>query len=181
MRSRLAVLFTANNLQLPTAAQLIRQPLLRAGDRVLVLVKQLLDPQRHLDVAFAIHTLSGAILLRREHRKLRFPVTQHVRLHAREFADFADLEEELFGYGYSGTTHSIKLPERKLLKLAFAIGESGGRCESRNVSNGELPAARRRRRHVTRVSFDVSILTLSSTYLKLFLKGNSLTTHRRGT
>jgi hypothetical protein len=34
-----------------------------------------------------------------------------VRLHARELANLADLEEELFGYGYSGTTHSLQLPK----------------------------------------------------------------------
>ena len=57
---------------------------------------------------FAIDTLSGAILLRSQHWKLRFPVAQHMRLHTGEFADLADLEEQFFGNGYSGTAHYLK-------------------------------------------------------------------------
>ena len=107
-------LFVSISLKFSATAQLARQPFLRTSDRVLVFVKQLFNPQRHLDVALAIHALSGAILLRREHRKLRLPVAQHVRLDAREFANFADFEEELFGYGYSGTTHSLNCRNLKI-------------------------------------------------------------------
>jgi hypothetical protein len=32
-----------------------------------------------------------------------------VRLHTRELTDFPDLEEQLFGYGYSRATHSTSL------------------------------------------------------------------------
>src|SRR5687767_635022 len=64
-------LLVSINLQFSATAQLARQPFLRTGDRVLVFVKQLFNPQRHFDVALAIHTLPGAIFLRREHRKLR--------------------------------------------------------------------------------------------------------------
>src|SRR5215510_10223860 len=102
---RLSIVLATDDLQLPTAAKFVIEPLLRPRDRVLVFVKQFLDTQRHLDVAFAIDTLARTILLRREHRKLRFPVAQHVRLHSRQLANLTDFEEQLFGYDYRGTTH----------------------------------------------------------------------------
>src|SRR6185369_11291041 len=88
-----------------TTANLVVESLLRARDRVLVLVKQLFDPQRHFHVAFAIDALAGAVLLRRQHRKFRFPVAQDVRLHTRELTNFPDLEKQLIGKGYSRATH----------------------------------------------------------------------------
>src|SRR5687767_512764 len=128
MRGGFRSLFVSINFHLPATAQLARQPLLRTGDRVLVLVKQLFNAQRHFDVALAIDTLSGAILLRRKHWKLRLPVAQHMRLYAGEFANFADLEKEFFWYGYSGTTHSLDCRILKIALLAFSVG----RCESWN-------------------------------------------------
>ena len=49
--------------------------------------------------AISTSRLTGAILLRGEHREFRFPVAQDVRLHAGQLADLADLEKEFFGDG----------------------------------------------------------------------------------
>src|SRR5689334_8804238 len=49
----------ANYFQFSTTAQLVCESLLRACDRVLILVKQLFDPQRHFHVALAIDALAG--------------------------------------------------------------------------------------------------------------------------
>src|SRR6185295_7205534 len=102
---RLTVFLSADDFQFSTAAKLIREPLLCSSDRVLIFVKQFLDAKRHFHVALAIDALAGAILLRREHGKLRFPVAQDMRLHTRELANLPDLEEQLFGNGYSRATH----------------------------------------------------------------------------
>jgi hypothetical protein len=97
-----------DDLELAGAAEFVRELLLGAGDGVLVFVEQLLDAQDHLHVALAVGALAGAVLLRREHRELRFPVAQHVRLDARDLAHLSDLEEELFGDGDCRRVHRLK-------------------------------------------------------------------------
>src|SRR5205085_4109157 len=57
----------------------------------------------------------------REHREFRFPVTKHVRLHARQFAHFAYLEEQFFGNGYCCTVHNFAKPCRKKLLENFSL------------------------------------------------------------
>src|ERR1041385_4686163 len=129
-------IFIAVQLQLPATTQLIRESLLRTGDRVLVLVKQLLDSQGHFHVALTVDTLPGAVLLRREHRKFRLPVAQDMRLHPREFANLADLEKKFLGYSYSRTTHALKISIGVAeLALVSGVRESW-------KSTASVPAAR---------------------------------------
>src|SRR6185436_9226007 len=85
------------------AADFARQLFLGAGDRVLLIVKQLFDSQSHLHVSPAIGALTGPVFLRRQHWKLSFPVTQHVGLHSSQIADLANFEKEFFRNCGSGS------------------------------------------------------------------------------
>src|SRR6185369_6989324 len=80
------------------ASDLLGELPLRTRDRELLVVEELADPEHDLEILAAINPLTGAILLRREHRELRFPIPQHVRLDANVVADLADLVEQLVGY-----------------------------------------------------------------------------------
>src|SRR6266404_2698604 len=94
-----------------SAAAVVGQFFLGAGNGVLLVIEQLFDSQGHLDVAAAISALAGVILLWRQHGKFGLPVTQHMRLHAGKFAHFADLEEQLFGSRDGCLVHLRKLAE----------------------------------------------------------------------
>src|SRR4030095_15650024 len=137
----------------------MRKSLLCARDCVLIFVKQFLYPKCHFNVAFSVDALTGTILLRCKHRKLRFPVTEHVSLNPGEFTYLTDLEEQLLGYGYGRTGHRLKPRQDPVPNLIGILRQTG---EGNNT--GLMM------RHVTRVNFSVSILTLRGFQLKLFLK-----------
>ncbi len=97
-------------------AQLAREFLLRAGDCVLLIVKQFPDSQGHLDILSTISPLPGSIFLRRQHRKLGLPISEHVRLHTSEFAYLSNLEEKLLGDRLADLAHRCRNlwgPERR--------------------------------------------------------------------
>jgi len=63
-----------------------------AGDRISLLVQQVLDHQDELDVLAPIESLLGAGTLWLDGGKLAFPVAQDMGCDVGEFADFAYLE-----------------------------------------------------------------------------------------
>src|SRR5438093_12929970 len=88
-RLRVGRLFHAE-LELLRAARLGDEPLLGPLQRQALFVEQRLDPLDQLEIAGAIQTLSGRILLRAEELELRLPVTQHVRGDSRDGLDLPD-------------------------------------------------------------------------------------------
>ena len=64
----------------------------RSFDREALFVKKVLDLEDQLNILTAIESLIRAALLRRNFRKLRFPITQYVRLDSCKPADIADAE-----------------------------------------------------------------------------------------
>src|SRR5271157_4430837 len=71
------------------------QRLARAFDGELLLVQQVLDAEKQLDVFAPIQPMAGAGLLGRQNRELGFPIAQDVRLDSQELAYLADLEVQL--------------------------------------------------------------------------------------
>lgn len=69
--------------------------LLRARDRETLVVQELLDAHRELDVTPPILPMRPPGLHRLEHLELALPVPKHVRLHAHDVRDLANAEEEL--------------------------------------------------------------------------------------
>ena len=60
------------------------------GGRVALLVQQPLDGAYHLDVFLSVEALLGSRLRRRHPAEFRLPVTQHMRLHSTEVANFTN-------------------------------------------------------------------------------------------
>src|ERR1051325_4132149 len=133
-----------HDFELAGSGPLARQLLLGSGNRVLIVVEQLLNTQRHLHVAFAIGTLTGAILLRREHRELRFPIPEHVRLYARQLADLTDLEEQFF-WNRNGRTVTHLKPRRGIYRHIGTLIRRKTGLYSARTSRDALSC-----RHVTR-------------------------------
>src|SRR3990172_7287242 len=82
-------------------------------------VKQTLDFQHGLHVLALIGTLSRAVFRRTKLGKLRFPITQHMRLHSRNLRHFPDFKEKLVRNG-SHQVLSGRLPV-PLLTTSFKI------------------------------------------------------------
>ena len=68
------------------------QLLAGADDGESLFVEQLLDAQNILDVAAAVHSLSGAAFHRLELREFTLPEAQHVGRQAAQRGDFSDAE-----------------------------------------------------------------------------------------
>ena len=94
-----------NDLQLRCFPQFTLQFFLRSGDRKHLIIKKFFDPKRYLYILSAITPLARTVLLRREHRELGFPISEHVRLHADKVANLADLEINFLRYYYSRMSH----------------------------------------------------------------------------
>src|SRR5439155_1239305 len=75
----------------------LRGALLGALDRVALGVEQAADLEQHLDVLAAVEPVPRPRLAGPEDAELRLPVAQHVRLHADQLRDLADLEVEPVG------------------------------------------------------------------------------------
>jgi hypothetical protein len=71
------------------------EDLASAGDGIALVVKEALDAECHLDVAFAIEALSGAAFVGLQLRELTLPEAQDVGGNIAEFSNFADAEVEL--------------------------------------------------------------------------------------
>src|SRR5581483_4060352 len=89
------------------------QFLFRSGDGVLLVVKQFLDSQSHLDVTSSIRALTRAVLLRRQHREFGLPISQHVSLNAGEFANLSNLKKQLLGDLNGGLAHRVKANQER--------------------------------------------------------------------
>jgi thiamine-monophosphate kinase len=97
-----------NDLQPRRFAEFYLQFLLRSCDRKHLVIKKFFYAERYLYVLSTIASLARTILLRGQHRKLGFPVSEHVRLHADKVTDLADLEIDFLRYYYSRASHSVK-------------------------------------------------------------------------
>ena len=86
------------DLELAGFAELQLEFLLSSGDSEHLVIEQLFDPQSHLDISSAIASLARSVLLRRQHRELSFPISEHVRLNADEIANLSDLEVNFLRY-----------------------------------------------------------------------------------
>src|SRR5438067_7642448 len=75
----------------------LAEPPLGALDRVALGVEQAADLEQHLDVLAAVEPVPRPRLAGPEDAELRLPVAQHVRLHADQLRDLADLEVEPVG------------------------------------------------------------------------------------
>ena len=98
--------FGMDDLKLCALADLRLKLLLGAGDSEHLVIEEFFDPECHLDIASAIAPLARAVLLRRQRRKLGFPVSEHMGLDPDQVADFADLKVDLFRYDYGRMWHS---------------------------------------------------------------------------
>src|SRR5436309_10937309 len=98
-RLRIGGLFHAE-LELLRPARLCDEPLLGALEGQPLFVEESLDPLDQLEVARAVQTLAGRVLLRTEQLELRLPVAQHVRGDGRDRLDLPDAVVELFGDFY---------------------------------------------------------------------------------
>jgi hypothetical protein len=96
-----------DDLQLARFAQFGLQFLFRTRDREHLIVQKLLDADRDLDIAPAVTPLTRAVLLRRQHWKLGFPIPEYVRLHTDEVAHFADLKVDFLRYYDSWLSHAF--------------------------------------------------------------------------
>src|SRR2546422_2349404 len=95
-RLRIGGLFHAE-LELLRPARLGDEPLLGALEGQPLFVEEGLDALDQLEVARAVQTLPGRVLLRPEQLELRLPVAQHVRGDGRDRLDLPDAVVELFG------------------------------------------------------------------------------------
>src|SRR5947209_8289448 len=86
-------------------AKLELQLFLCAGDRKHLVIEQFFDPQSYLDIAPPIAALARSVLLRREHRELSFPISEHMRLNADEITNLADLEVDFLRNHCSRVRH----------------------------------------------------------------------------
>ena len=64
-------------------------------DGVALVVEELANEHRELDIFTAVLAVRASRLFRTQSGKLRFPVAKSVRLDADDVRDFADFEEEL--------------------------------------------------------------------------------------
>ena len=98
-----------NDLQPGRFAEFYLQLFLRTGDGKHLVIKEFFYAKRYLNVLSTIASLARTILLRRQHRKLGFPISEHVRLHADKITDLTDLEIDFLRYYYSRMSHSVKI------------------------------------------------------------------------
>src|SRR5262245_48953352 len=95
-----------DDLQLRRLAHLGLKLFARARDRKHFVIEKLLDAKRDLYIAPSIAALSGSILLRRKHWEFRFPISEHMGLHADDLTNLADLKVNLFRYHDRSLSHN---------------------------------------------------------------------------
>src|SRR5262249_27210368 len=86
--------FTRGKLPLRRSSMLPRS-FFGAGDRMALVVEELMDQHRQLNVGSTIHAVISSRLERPKARELTLPVAKDVRLYADDLRRFADLEKEL--------------------------------------------------------------------------------------
>ncbi len=84
---------------------LLLQFLAGSGNGKHLVVKELFNAKSDLDITPTIASLTGFVLLRRQHRKLGLPIAKNVSLNVQKFADFADLKVDLLRYYYRFLCH----------------------------------------------------------------------------